>query len=175
MCLVPNPFACVPARTLQAVSRVGTHREVRFASGPNTRSSGRVDRHAVGRRERPTIDQAFQATSRRVVHVPGSSRSPFRQQPRRANDSPGRDHPKKQSREPERTRRRLPSRADECLSHAQATRPRPHSHRYRRACRVSNHRKTALTTDRHFRWLKCYEKRAALQRLPRNRCAGRFM
>jgi len=40
----------------------------------------------------------------------------------------------------DRARRRLPSRADECLSHAQATRPRPHSHRYRRACRVSNHR-----------------------------------
>jgi len=40
--------------------------------------SGRVDRLAMERRERQTTDQAFPASSRRIVHVLGSRRSPFR-------------------------------------------------------------------------------------------------
>ena len=82
-----------------------------------------------GRPPLPTLGKPPQAASVRLVHVPRSSRSSLRQQPRRTIDPPGGDPPQKQLRQPKPTRHRLPSRADERLPHAQTTRPRPDSNR----------------------------------------------
>ncbi len=104
-------------------------RDIRFPPGLPRPAVGRARRRAVGRPPLPTLGKAPQAASVRLVHVPRSSRSSLRQQPRRTIDPPGGDPPQKQLRQPKPTRHRLPSRADERLPHAQTTRPRPDSNR----------------------------------------------
>ena len=85
----------------------------------------------------------FRRHRNHLVHVPRRSGCASRQQPRRTGDPSGGDHPQEQLRKSQPARSRLPSRADEHLSHFEATRPRSPRDNHQRTDRIPYHRKTS--------------------------------
>src|SRR5207248_3153054 len=94
---------------------------VRVASRAIGGSTARVAGGAVGEPTRAAVGEAAAASRIRTVHVPGPSRGPLRQQPRRAPDPAGGARAKEQLRQRQRRWGRNPGRLDERLPHTQAT------------------------------------------------------
>jgi hypothetical protein len=95
---------------------------VRVATATAGRAAARTAGPTLGAAPLAAPGQAPAATRLRVVHVPGPSRSPLRQQPRRAGDPPGGDPTEEQLRQRQRGRGRDPSDPDDRLPHPEAAR-----------------------------------------------------